>query len=142
MEKTKRIASHEGVVTAVKSNSVTVRIEAVSACAACAAHGRCGFAESKEKTLEVPTSDWRQYAEGQTVTVHVDESRGLQAVWLAYVLPAVLMLTVIIALSLANFPEWTVVLSAFATLGLYLLILYLLRRKVESKFTLTLTHNA
>ena len=136
MERLDRIASHDGIVTAVKKDLVTVQIEAVSACATCAAHAHCGFAESKDKTLEVPAADWQQYSEGQPVTVHIDESRGLLAVWIAYVLPAVLMLAVIIGLSLAHMPEWVVVLAAFAVLGLYILILYLRRRKVESRFTL------
>lgn len=141
MERSRAVASHDGVVTAVREGRVKVRIEAVSACATCAAHARCGFAESKEKEVEVPAADWRQYAEGQSVTVHIDESRGMLAVWLAYVLPALLMLATIVGLSLARMPEWVVVLSAFAVLGLYVLWLYLRRRKVESRFTLTLTDN-
>jgi len=137
MERLDRIASHDGIVTAVKEGRVSVRIESVSACATCAAHGRCGFAESKEKTVEVPADDWRDYHDGEVVTVHIDESRGMLAVWLAYVLPAVLLLTDIIGLSLAHLPEWVVVLSAFVVLGIYILFLYLYRRKVESHFTLT-----
>ena len=142
MESNQRIASHDGIVTAVRKGVVTVRIEAVSACAACAAHGRCGFAESKDKTVEVPSGDWSRYAPGDAVTVHIDESRGMLAVWLAYVLPAILMLAVIVGLSLARLPEWLVVLGAFAILGIYILLLYLRRRKVEQHFTLTLTHNS
>lgn len=139
MERLDRIASHDGIVTAVKPDRVTVKIEAVSACATCAAHGRCGFAESKNKTVEVPTGQWQQYKEGDSVTVHIDESRGMLAVWLAYVLPAVLMLTAIVGLSLAHVPEGLVALAALLVLGLYVFFLYLLRCKVERSFTLTVT---
>lgn len=142
MERLERIASHDGIVTSVKEEHVEVRIEAVSACASCAAHGRCGFAESKDKTVEVPTAEWHQYAEGDRVVVHIDESRGMLAVWIAYVLPALLLLAVIIGLSLARLPEWVVVLAAFATLGVYIAVLYFSRRKVESRFTLTITQNS
>ena len=142
MDSNQRIASHDGIVTAVNKGVVTVRIEAVSACAACAAHGRCGFAESKEKSIEVPTSDWSRYSLGDAVTVHVDESRGMLAVWLAYVLPAILMIAVIVGLSLAGLPEWLVVLGSFTILGIYILILYLRRRHVERHFTLTITLNS
>ena len=58
-----------------------------------------------------------------------------------YNLPALLLLAVIIGLSLAHLPEWAVVLASFAVLALYILILYLRRRKVESRFTLTITPN-
>lgn len=104
MERLDRIASHDGIVIAVTPGRVRVRIEAVSACASCAAHGRCGFAESKEKEVDVPAADWSDYQPGQTVTVHIDESRGMLAVWLAYVLPALLMLAAIVGLSLARVP--------------------------------------
>lgn len=140
MERLERVASHAGIVQEVKHGRLLVKIEAVSACASCAAHGKCGFAESKDKTLEIPTADWQQYCVGQPVTVHIDESRGMLAVWIAYVLPAVLMLAAIIGLSLVRLPECAVVLAAFAVLALYVLVLYLRRRKVESHFTLTLTH--
>ena len=139
MERLDRIASHDGIVTAVRDGRVTVRIEAISACATCAAHSRCGFAESKDKEVEVPADDWQTYQQGDAVTVHIDESRGMLAVWLAYVLPALLILAVIIGLSMAHLPEWVVVVAAFAVLALYILVLYLRRRKVESHFTLTLT---
>ncbi len=142
MEKLGRVASHAGTVQAVCKGLVAVQIEAVSACATCQAHAHCGFAESKNKTVEVPTSDWQQYREGDAVTVHIDESRGMLAVWIAYVLPALLLLAVIIGFSLARMPEWVVVLAAFAVLGLYILVLYLRRRKVESRFTLTISPNS
>lgn len=142
MEKLERVASHAGIVQSIKKGSVAVQIEAVSACATCQAHAHCGFAESKNKTVDVPTADWQQYHEGDAVTVHIDESRGMLAVWIAYVLPALLLLAVIIGLSLAHLPEWAVVLASFAVLALYILILYLRRRKVEAHFTLTITPNS
>lgn len=139
MENTQTVATHDGEVLAVRPGTVQVRIEAVSACASCAAHGKCGFAESKDKTLDIPTTRWQDYSPGQPVTVTIDESHGMLAVWIAYVLPALLMLAVIITLSLLHLPEWTVVTGAFAILGLYILFLYLRRRHVEGKFTLTIS---
>ena len=43
----------------------------------------------------------------------------------------------IVGLSVAGLPEWAVVLSSFAVLGVYVAILYASRRKVEGRFTLT-----
>ena len=139
MEKLERVASHAGRVVGVRKGWVDVQIEQISACASCAAHSKCGFAESKDKRLEIPSREWENFAEGQPVEVHIDESRGMLAVWIAYVLPAVLMLAAIITLSLIGWPEWAVVASGFAVLGLYILVLYMRRRKVESHFTLTVT---
>lgn len=137
MERNIQIASHAGVVTGVKEGLVAVQIESTSACASCAAHAKCGFAESKNKTVEIPTEDWRDYQQGDTVEVKIDESRGMLAVWIAYVLPALLLIVDIVGLSVAGLPEWAVVLSSFAVLGVYVAILYASRRKVEGRFTLT-----
>ena len=142
MERHREIATHAGIVTKVADGKVEVQIESVSACASCQAHAHCGFAESKNKTLKIPIADWQQYQAGETVTVRIDESRGLLAVWIAYLLPALLMLAVIVGLSIAGLPEWAVVLAAFATLGLYVVALYYTRRRVENKFTLTIAHNS
>ena len=139
MERLERIASHAGTVKAVKEGSVEVEIESTSACASCAAHARCGFAESKNKTVAVPTDDWREYKEGDAVTVNIDESRGMLAVWIAYVLPAVIMLAAIIGMSVAGAPEWAVAAVALAVLGLYVGGLYLLRNKIGKRFTLTVS---
>ncbi len=140
MERLDKIATHDGRIVTVKPNCVTVEIESTSACATCAAHSRCGFAESKNKSLDIPTSDWQSFSPGQPVTVHIDQSRGMLAVWIAYVLPALFMLAVIIGLSLAHLPEWAVIAATFAALALYILILYLHRHKLNSRFTLTVTH--
>ena len=131
---------HPGTVTAVRPGFVTVEIESTSACAACAAHSKCGFAESKNKTLDIPlNSKHLTLNTGDHVTVHIDESRGLLATWWAYILPALLLLSVAVTLSLLHLPEPLVILLTLATLALYVLLLFFLRKKLDRKFTLTLT---
>lgn len=139
MEKSQTIVSHDGVVTAVSTSAVTVRINAVSACASCAAHAKCGFAESKDKTLDIPTEHSSDYNVRQQVTVVIDHSRGLLAVWFAYLLPAILLIAVIVTLSVAHIPEGWVAIAALATLALYLLLLFLVRKKLDARFTLTIS---
>lgn len=138
--------THPGIVTAVKPGFVTVQIESVSACASCQAHSKCGFAESKTKTLDVPTrslshSATQSLAVGDPVTVTIDYSRGLLATWWAYILPSILIIAVIVTLSLLHLPEPAVILLSLSTLALYILLLFLLRHKLDSRFTLTLSTN-
>lgn len=133
---------HPGTVTSVKKGFVTVQITSLSACAACQAHSKCGFAESKTKTLDIPTALWQQYNVGEPVTVTIDHSRGLAATWWAYLLPAILLIAAVVAFSFAGFSEPLVILFSLFTLGLYILLLYILRKKLDSKFTLTITHNS
>ena len=131
---------HPGTVTALKPGLLTVQITSTSACAACQAHARCGFAESKTKTLDIPTANLlppnSHLSPGDPVIVTIDHSRGLLATWWAYVLPAILLLAAVILLSLTQLPEPAVILLSLSTLALYTLTLLLLRRKLDSKFTL------
>ncbi len=133
---------HPGTVTSVKKGFVTVQITTLSACAACQAHSKCGFAESKTKTLDIPTALWQQYNVGEPVTVTIDHSRGLAATWWAYLLPAILLIAAVVAFSFAGFSEPIVILFSLLTLALYILLLYILRKKLDSRFTLTITHNS
>lgn len=135
---TQQIATHPGTVIATKAGHVTVKIQSHSACASCQAHHKCGFAESKDKTLDIPTPHWHQYQVGQHVTVQIAQSHGLFAVSIAYLLPALLLLIVAITLSLAGIKESIVILITFATLALYTLLLYLLRNKINQKFQITI----
>lgn len=139
MEKLERIARHDGIITAVKDGSVTVQIKSVSACASCAAHAKCGFAESKDKELEIPSQ--QPYNVGDRVIVCIDTSSGLRAVWIAYLLPAILIIAVVIALSAASVPEGLVALAAFGVLALHILVLFTLRRKIDRRFQITLAPN-
>ena len=135
--------THPGIVTAVKPGFVTVQITSVSACASCQAHSRCGFAESKTKTLDIPSSNLQpptsDLQPGDKVTVTIDHTRGLLATWWAYILPALLLLAVAVPLSLLGLPEPLVIFLTLAALVLYILFLYLFKKKLDSKFTLTLT---
>lgn len=131
---------HPGTILSVADGQVQVQIRSVSACASCEAHSRCGFAESKDKTLLIDSPDWQRFREGDEVLVHINQRNGLLAVSIAYILPAILLLAVIIALSIAQLPEPVVILAAFLTLALYIAFLFLRRHKLNNKFTLTITH--
>ena len=131
---------HPGIVTAVKPGFVTVQIESTSACASCQAHARCGFAESKTKTLDIPYSvAGSPLTVGSRVVVTIDETRGLLATWWAYVIPALLLLAAVAGFSLAGFSEPAVILLSLALLALYVFVLFLFRKKIDSQFTLTVT---
>ncbi len=133
----KNIVEHDGVVTAVCDKTVTVQIKSVSACASCAAHAKCGFAESKDKTLEIPLPSSPLQA-GDKVLVCIDSGSGMKAVWIAYLMPAIMIIGVVIGLSAAGVAEGLVALAAFGVLALHILALFLLRTKIERKFQITI----
>ena len=135
-----KVAQHDGIVTEVLQGTVRVQIHAVSACASCQAHSKCGFADSKDKTMDIDTPLWQQYHEGDPVTVTIAANRGLQAVAIAYLLPSLLLLAIFVTLTTLHLSEGWVALITLLCVALYAGILYLCRHRLQRKFTMTITN--
>jgi len=88
------IITHPAKVTKVTGATVEVKILAESACASCRVRNKCGMGESREKLLVVETPEAPFFEEGEAVEVHTDQVMGLKAVFFAYMLPFLLVLTV------------------------------------------------
>lgn len=133
------VATHGGIVTATHERHVTVKMDVLSACAACQAHSRCGFADKKEKIVEVDTADWQQYQPGDKVNVIINARRGMLAVVIAYLMPALLLLGVFITLHCCGLSEVWVALGTLLSVGLYVGILFCFRDRLQKKFTFHLS---
>ena len=134
-----QIASHDGTVIAVAPHLVKVEMHVVSACSSCKAHASCTFVDKADKVVEVETDEWKNYNEGDTVTVTVNESLGLLAVLLAYILPALLLIAAVILLSVFTHSELVAAALPIAIVAVYYLILYRFRNRLQKKFSFGLT---
>ena len=130
---------HSGIVIKSENGIVSVKIESLSACATCESHGSCGFAEKKDKVIDVRTPNWGIYQQGDRVVVSITETLGMKAVWIAYILPAILDLILFVILY-RFLSELACALIALAFIGLYFGILYLFRKKLDRKFSFSLAH--
>lgn len=133
-----KIASHKGIVTAVTEGHVKIHIEVLSACATCESHSHCGFAEKSDKEIDIETAQWQDYRQGDSVAVEIQKSLGLKAVALAYVLPALLMLGLLVALLTIGLNEGLSALLALLLLTIYLFVLYKYRHLLHKKFSFQL----
>lgn len=131
------IAKHEGVVVRSEKGCVHVKIVVNSACSACEAHGKCGFAESKDKVVAVESEEWQSYRDGDQVVVGVNEGLGLSAVLIAYFLPAVLMIAVFVVLHQFSTELWTALGTLFFVC-VYWTVLALFRGKLRKRFTFSI----
>ena len=123
-----------GTVTQVTDGQLHITIECHSACTHCQSNKNCGFAESKEKEVVVDHADSGRYQVGDAVAVEIRESQGLLAVLIAYLLPAILGLTLLVV----TYHPWGELLSALSTLAffaLYALVLRLFRPRLQRRFT-------
>ena len=130
-----QIATHDGIVTNVSERQVKVKIETISACGHCEANGKCGFAESKEREIEVETSEWMNFHPGMQVEVQVNQSMGMEAVLWAYLLPAVLLVVCVVLLLKVLHSEVLAILFSLVVLALYVGVLYLCRNRLQRRFS-------
>ena len=92
-----QVIEHTGRIQRIDGNRVQVLITQHSACSGCHAKAACTAADAAEKVIEAETDDATLQV-GDTVTVCAQRSTGMLAVLLAFVIPFLLILLVLVAL--------------------------------------------
>ena len=127
--------SHIGIVKTAGEDETVVEIISQSACGSCHASGFCSASEAIKKEIIVPfDSSGGLYKVGDKVDVILGRSKGMTAVFLAYVLPLVLMMTSVLALSYAGINELLAGVSGLGLIAFYYFLLYLFRDKIAGKY--------
>jgi sigma-E factor negative regulatory protein RseC len=127
--------SHTGIIETIKDECITVRILQTSACASCKVAGHCSASESKEKIVEVRDKKAAvRHKEGDSVIVAMSTQNGREAVLIAFAIPLVLMLVVLIGMRQLTENEGVMALVAVLSLVPYYFAVYLFRRKLAGKF--------
>ena len=126
--------SHRGRIVSITPEVTTVEIVSESACAACHAKGLCSLGDSSVKQVELPTRGWDNYTVGQEVSVVLRASMGLKAVWLAYVVPLVLMVAALLGTLSAGGAELLAGIVAIGAVALYYGVIWLLRDRLKSEY--------
>ncbi len=127
--------AHKGRIKSVSPGSVTVEIVSSSACSACQAKGACPAGGTALKDIEVKTSSSAAYAVGQEVEVLLGSADAHKAVWTAYVIPLVLLVSFILLPLSLGLSEGLSALCGAGAAALYYMVLYLLRNRLGSKWT-------
>jgi len=119
---------HSGIIEAVLSDHLVVRILQVSACAACHAKHHCSASEKKEKLVDVFMYDSdKEYKVGDTVVVTASTSVGMRAVIYAFTLPFIIMVSVVfIAMWLVGSEGFAAAMAILSVI-VYYVVLYFFR---------------
>ena len=130
--------SHKGRVVRMTPQVTTVAIEQHSACSQCHAAGLCGLADVVEKAIEVPTDPYAKYGVGDEVEVLLKASMGMKAVWLAYFIPLIVILAVILGLIALGVGEVVAGVSGIGAVGIYYFLLWLFRDSLRNEYVFTI----
>lgn len=130
--------SHKGKVIRMTPQTTTVAILQHGACSECHAAGLCGMSDMAEKAIEVATDPYASYHVGDEVEVLLKASMGMKAVWLAYFIPLIILLTVILGLTAFGMSEVPAAAAGLIAIGLYYLGLYLFRERLQNEYIFTI----
>jgi len=124
---------HSGTIEAISGDVLQVRIMQSSACAGCKVSAHCTASESKEKKIDVYGEDASLYHVGQQVTLLADRRMGMLALFYAYILPFIILLSVLVAVVSITGNEVKGALASLLSLIPYYLIVYLFRDRIKSQ---------
>lgn len=124
---------HSGIVTSISGDQATVRFITSSACAGCQASGVCDASGTNEKIVTATSHE--KIHPGDRVSIIMKESLGFRALFLGYLFPFLLVLTLLIVLTLLSFSEVIAGVASLLLLPLYYYLLYLRKEKIGSKFS-------
>lgn len=126
---------HSAIVSRISGDSVFVSLDQNVHCDSCRAKMACGISESKTEEIEIINTD-NSFKINENVEVVINKALGLKAVIWAYVLPFILLISVLIISSLF-FAEWQAGLIALAVLVPYFFILHSLNSVFRKKFKIS-----
>ena len=127
---------HTGVVMSVNGDTAHVRIVQTSACQACKAKSMCMSSESREKEMDALMTE--PMGVGDQVEVEVRERLAWKAVLLAYILPFIAMIAVMVTLNyLTDWSEAIVGTLSLSSIALYYIVLGAFKHRLQKEFSFT-----
>ncbi|MDR1006508.1 MAG: SoxR reducing system RseC family protein [Bacteroidales bacterium] len=132
----------KGRIIAVSSEEVEVLIERKAACVGCSARNACQSLDKKDQYLKIPTTNAASFQIDEDVVVEIEQSLGIKAVIIAFVIPPIIMIAAIAILTLAftGINQSFIAIIALIVYAIYCFILYFLREKISKHFVLRVKH--
>ncbi|SNR43933.1 positive regulator of sigma(E), RseC/MucC [Lutibacter agarilyticus] len=127
---------HEGIISKISKNTITISLKGNVNCEGCKAQSACGVSDSNDKEIEIenPTQSFQL---NETVDLVLNRELGLKAVFWAYVFPFILMFLVLILTSLF-LKEWLAGLVSLFVLVPYYFMLFVLKDTFKKAFQLSI----
>jgi positive regulator of sigma E activity len=123
---------HDGEVVKKEGDVFVIKIISQAACAKCQAKSLCSAAERKDKYIDTISTE--NLKPGDSVTVIMEERLGWIAIFYTFILPLLLMASVLFLTSSLGGSEIKSALLALGSLLPYYLLLYVFREKIGKDF--------
>lgn len=122
---------HSGTVIGNKDGILSVDIIRQEACGHCNASSTCRVLNGKHRCLEIECKNASDFNIGDTVTVEISERTGLKAVFIAYVLPLIVLVIALATAILCGASEAVAALVALCITAVYYIVIYLFKSRID-----------
>jgi positive regulator of sigma E activity len=129
---------HKGIISEVGDKLIRVSVKPESACGNCRARGSCSLGSDDERIIEVFTSPGDNYFVGEQIGVVIEQSLGMKALGLGYVLPFLVVMTILIILSCLGVNEGLAGILSLAALAPYYFGLTFFKKGLKKEFSFRL----
>lgn len=136
----KEIIKHQGIIKEKHGRHLKVEILQVSACGSCEARKHCYASEVANKIIDVYTDNTRHQT-GDRVTVQLRQDLALKALLIAYMIPFITMLLVLMLSYVTTKNELISGLMAIATLIPYFILLSVFKKKLQRMYSFSLAED-
>jgi sigma-E factor negative regulatory protein RseC len=123
---------HIGIIEHINDGHIQVRIEQSAACAGCRIAHSCHAAESKEKLIDIYSSN-KDLQIGQQVMVSTSTAIAYRAVLIGFAFPLIVMLAVLFAAKLSGISEPNSALLSIASLIPSYLLVWFFRNRLKEQ---------
>jgi sigma-E factor negative regulatory protein RseC len=127
------IIEHAGIVQENNEKTVTVKISPRSACSGCEAERSCSLSGREEKIIEIAGSS--EVKPGDQVTVIMKKSAGYTAVFLSYIVPLLLMVTILVVMIGLSASELAAGLVSILALVPYFGLIRMFSKRLNKQFS-------
>ena len=135
-KKKKDNIKHEGIVSSISKDTITISLKGNVNCEGCKAQSACGVSDSNDKEIEVE-NPMQSFQLNESVDVVLKRELGLKAVFWAYVFPFILMFTVLVVTSFF-LKEWVSGLISLSILIPYYFTLFVMKDTFKKAFQVSI----
>ena len=125
---------HQAEVVKIESNSIWVRLCRESACSSCPANTACSLKNGRGNIYKLLHSHPQNFVIGQEIELEISQKDGIWAIFWAYLLPLILMLSTLIIGTYFSNDEITGGICSIIILVPYYIGLFLNQKYFQQKF--------
>ena len=124
----------EGVVTDMSEHFISVEILCRSACGSCRAKSLCSPGDEELRIENVENKGFEMYDIGERVNLKMSSALGIKAVWISYVMPAIILILTIFAARFLGASEPVSGLASIVAVAVYYFIIWLIKDRLSKEF--------